>query len=240
MVQLVINQCTVNQKDMQITSNCEPYTATETALYSPMNVPSQDDWKPQASDQELFIRQTFETNARLGCELLFRRYYVDLCSHAARFVGSKAIAEDLVADIFCQFYEQQVFSSITSSYRAYLYKTVRNRAYNYVRQTFQREVELDEAQFQATAETLQPDSITEYDELYQDVEKAIQSLPTQRRRIYLMHRFEGKKYGEIADELGLSVRTIEVHIRLASHTLRELLKRRWFLLAFFGTYLIFF
>nr|WP_295924906.1 RNA polymerase sigma-70 factor [uncultured Dyadobacter sp.] len=214
---------------MQIQRILQPYPATDSDIVTPMDVPP-DDQDSIGADKELFIRRTLQTDAGLGCELLFRQHYVALCSHAVRFVGSKAIAEDLVADIFCQFYEQQIFNSITSSYRAYLYKAVRNRAYNHVRQTFWRETSLDEAQYQTTAEAQQPDAITQYDELCRDVEKAIESLPVQRRRIYLMHRFEGMKYGEIATQLGLSVRTIEVQIRLASHALRELLKGRWFLL----------
>ncbi|WP_461076155.1 RNA polymerase sigma-70 factor [Spirosoma flavus] len=187
-----------------------------------------------ASDTELFIRQAFQTDARLGCELLFRRYYVPLCSHAVRFVGSKAIGEDLVADVFEQFYSKQIFQTITSSYKAYLYKTVRHRAYNYLRQTLRRDTDLEMAQYQDVAETQQPDAITHYEELYQDVEQALQTLPLQRRRIYLLHRFEGKKYAEIADELGLSVRTVEVQIRQASHQLRNLLKDKWLLLLLCG------
>jgi RNA polymerase sigma-70 factor (family 1) len=216
---------------MQLISTWQTDAVTESVPLSTMDASSPDELEPLATDKELFIRRTFKTDARLGCELLFRQHYVALCSHAVRFVGSKAVAEDLVADMFCQFYEQQIFSTITTSYRAYLYKTIRNQAYNYIRQTFQRDVSLEEAQYQATKEHQQPDAITQYDELYQDVEKAIESMPVQRRRIYLMYRFEGKKYGEIASELGLSVRTIEVHIRLASHSLRESLKGRWFLLS---------
>ncbi|WAC14927.1 RNA polymerase sigma-70 factor [Dyadobacter pollutisoli] len=212
---------------MQLPSSSKLSAPTEPLPFEPMDISPDGQW-PIASDKELFIRKTCQTNAGLACELLFRQHYVALCSHAVRFVGSKAVAEDLVADIFCQFYEQQIFATITSSYRAYLYKAVRNRAYNYVRQTFGRDVSLEEAQYQATGQAHQPDSITQYDELYRDVEKAIESLPIQRRRIYLMHRFDGMKYGEIASELGLSVRTIEVQIRLASHALRELLKGRWF------------
>ena len=216
---------------MQLISTWQTDTVTDSVPLSTMDASAPDELETLATDKELFIRQTFRTDVRLGCELLFRQHYVSLCSHAVRFVGSKAVAEDLVADMFCQFYEQQIFSTVTTSYRAYLYKTIRNKAYNYIRQTFQRDVSLEEAQYQATKEHQQPDAITQYDELYQDVEKAIESLPVQRRRIYLMHRFEGKKYGEIAGELGLSIRTIEVHIRLASHSLRELLKDRWFLLS---------
>lgn len=180
-----------------------------------------------APNNELFIRRAFEQDARLGCELLFRRYYDTLCSHAVRFVSSRAIAEDLVAEIFCQFYAKKVFQTITVSYRAYLYKTVRHRAYNYLRQTLRRDTGLEEAQYQGVADAQQPDAITHYEELYQDVERAIQTLPVQRRRIYLMHQFDGKKYADIAAELGLSARTVEVQIRRASHHLRDLLRDKW-------------
>lgn len=178
---------------MRVISTWQTYAATDTGPLSTMDASSADELEPQATDKELFIRRTFETDVRLGCELLFRQHYVALCSHAVRFVGSKAVAEDLVAEIFCQFYEQQTFTGITTSYRSYLYKTVRNQAYNYLRKTFQREVSLEAAQYQPTSDNQQPDAITQYDELCQNVEKAIDSLPLQRRRIYLMHRFEGKK-----------------------------------------------
>lgn len=187
-----------------------------------------------APDSERFIRRAFEQDARLGCELLFRRYYASLCSHAVRFVSSKAVAEDLVAEIFCQFYAERVFQTITISYRAYLYKTVRHRAFNYLRQTLQRDTGLEEVQYQRVADGQEPDAITHYEELYHDVERAIQALPPQRRRIYLMHRFDGRKYADIADELGLSVRTVEVQIRQASHYLRDVLKDKWLPLLLWG------
>jgi RNA polymerase sigma-70 factor (ECF subfamily) len=185
-----------------------------------------NDQESALPDQELFIRTTIETNAKLGCELLFRRHYVELCSHAVRFLGSKAEAEDLVSEIFCTFYEKRVFATIQTSYRAYLFRAVRNRAYNYVRQNFHRGASLDDAATAPSKEDLQPDSITQYDELYQTVEKAIDSLPLQRRKVYLMNRFDGKSYADIAGELGISARTVEVHIRLATHALRDLLRYR--------------
>jgi DNA-directed RNA polymerase specialized sigma24 family protein len=47
-----------------------------------------------------------------------------------------------------------------------------------------------------------------------------------------MHRFENKKYTEIAEELQLSPRTVEVQIRKASHFLRDLLVNYWFMLLY--------
>jgi len=183
------------------------------------------------ADDELLIRRAFDTDPKTGCELLFRRYYVPLCSHAVRFLASRAIAEDLVAEVFCEFYADDAFRGINTSYRSYLYKTVRHRAYNYLRQVLRRDAGLEEVVYHRVPESQQPDALAHYEELRKDVEQAVQSLPLHRRKIYLMHRFEGKKYQEIADEMTISVRTVEVQVRQASHYLRNLLKEKWMVLS---------
>lgn len=182
------------------------------------------------TDVDVFIRRTFEADPRQGFEMLFRHYYQSLCSHAVRFLYSKAIAEDLVSEIFYQFYQKGTYAQITSSYRAYLYKAVRNNAYNYLRWEANRSVYLDTCPDISDLVCQQPDAIVQYEELYQDVEAAINTLPPQRRRIYLMHRFENKKYAEIAAELQLSSRTVEVQIRKASHYIKEIIRNKWLLL----------
>ncbi|WP_232064768.1 RNA polymerase sigma-70 factor [Rhodocytophaga rosea] len=184
----------------------------------------------KTADVEFFIRKTFQTDVRLGCELLYRHYYQPLCSHAIRFLYSKAVAEDLVSEIFYQFYQKGIYREITTSYRAYLYKTVRHRAYNYLRKETNCLLNDDSLKSFSDDTHQQPDAILQYEELYQDVEKAINSLPGQCRKIYLMHRFEGKKYAQIATELHLSPKTVEVQIRKASHALKDLLQRKWKLL----------
>lgn len=183
------------------------------------------------TDIEFFIRKTFQTDARLGCELLYRHYYQPLCSHAIRFLYSKAAAEDLVSEIFYPFYQKALYREITTSYRAYLYKTVRHRAYNYLRKETNCMLNAEViAEFSDDVHQ-QPDSITQYEELYQAIEQAINSLPPQCRKIYLMHRFEGKKYAQIAELLHLSPKTVEVQIRKASHFLKNFLQRKWTVLS---------
>lgn len=179
----------------------------------------------KVTDSELFIRHAFATDPRAGLELLYRHYYQPLCSHAVRLLYSKAIAEDLVSEIFYQFYANSSHLKITSSYRAYLYKSVRNKALNYKRDECKCSQELSQCAELADSDRQRPDALAEYEELYQRMEAGIRDLPSQRRRIFLMHRFENKKYNEIAEELQLSPRTVEVQIRKASHFLRELFLR---------------
>ncbi len=183
-------------------------------------------------DIELSIKKAFEVDSNVGISLLFKLYYAQLCSHALRFVSSKAIAEDLVSDIFYEFHSQSLYVNINTSYRAYLYSSTRNRAFDYVRKEMRRQTSLENAAFVSISENLQPDSITQYDDFYQDVQKTIDSMPVKRRQIYLLNRFEGKKNQEIAEELGVSSRTVEAHLYQAFKYLRNALRDKWLIILF--------
>lgn len=178
-------------------------------------------------DTELFIRKTFQEDAVKGCELLFRRYHKMLCSHAVRFVYSREIAEDLVSEIFCKFWKTRAFETITSSYRFYLFRSVRNEAYNYLRLEFRKMETLDAAESKRSSRSQQPDSVAEYEEILSCIEMIVETLPNQCRKVFLMNRFEGKRYQEIADELGISVKTVEIHIGKALAAMRKGLKDYW-------------
>lgn len=178
-------------------------------------------------DGEFFIRMAFRDNAKKGCELLFRRYHQVLCSHAIRFVYSREVAEDLVSEVFCRFWKTRAFESVTSSYRYYLFRSVRNEAYNYLRLEFKPMESIEAAELKESSRGQQPDTIAQYEEILNCVEKVVETLPNQCRKIFLMNRFEGKRYQEIADELDISVKTVEVHISKALSTMRRGLKDYW-------------
>ncbi len=178
-------------------------------------------------DTELFIRKTFQDDAVKGCELLFRLYHKILCSHAVRFVYSREIAEDLVSEIFCKFWKTRAFETITSSYRFYLFRSVRNEAYNYLRLEFRKMETLDAVESKKSSRSQQPDSIAQYEEILNSIEMIVETLPNQCRKVFLMNRFEGKRYQEIADELEISVKTVEIHIGKALAAMRKGLKDYW-------------
>ncbi|MBC3783877.1 RNA polymerase sigma-70 factor [Spirosoma utsteinense] len=182
------------------------------------------DTNPVVLDEEFLIRQTFAVDARRGYELLFRRYYRALCSHAVRFVHSRTIAEDLVSEVFFSFWKNQVQQHITSSYQAYLYASVRKRAYTHLRAEFQLESLTHDPDVLSTAGSIDPEQLLEYTELYQRIEETVRTLPPQCQRVFIMSRFEGKKHREIADELKLSTKTIEAHLNRALSQLRRTLQ----------------
>jgi len=181
---------------------------------------------------ELFLRKTFEQDAGEGISLLFRQYYALLCSHAVRYVSSKAIAEDIVSDIFYEFQIDKRHQTINSSYRAYLFTMVRNRAFDYIKNELRNTISLEKAELIPSNITQWPDSITQYEELHQDVQNAINTMPLKRRQVYVMHRFEDKKAHEIAAELDLSLRTIEAHLYQAIRQIRTSLKDKWLIIVY--------
>ncbi|WP_138475760.1 RNA polymerase sigma-70 factor [Dyadobacter bucti] len=185
---------------------------------------------PQADgpvDNEWMIRNGFAKSPRHGFELLFKRYHKVLCSHAARFVYSDAVAQDIVSEVFCKLWKSKAYENITSSYRFYLFRSVRNEAYNYIRLEFQPMEQLEAAAGHVSGNSQLPDMITQYEEVLHHVEQLVHSLPPQCRKIFLMSRFEEKKYQEIADELGISIKTVEVHISRALLSMRQGLKEHW-------------
>ncbi len=179
---------------------------------------------------EYIIERNFAESPQKGFDLLFRKYYTNLCNHALRFIYSKEIAEDIVAEIFANFWQNKVHETITTSYRSYLYTSVRYRAYNAIKLEVNRtsNIEtdsLDSKNIQTFA--LQPDEILHFHELTKKLDYAIQNLPQQSRKAFQLNRLEGKKYAEVAQEMQISVSAVERLISRALSKIREELKSEW-------------
>lgn len=196
---------------------------------SPIRVVEDKQAGPKIISEEVFIHQLFQQNAQRGCEALFRRYYANLCNHAIRFVYAKDIAEEIVAEVFANFWQGRVYEQINTSYQAYLYKAVRYRAYNYIRFELNRSSPLDAADAKPEMPVLKPDEVLHYNELSRKIDLIVQQLPPQCRRAFQLNRLEGKKYAEVAQELGITVSAVERLISRALVKLRNELKNDWLL-----------
>lgn len=192
----------------------------------PRQVPADgaDDGAGQTAwdDKETFLRRTFDEDPKKGCELLFRRYYQPMCNHAVRFVYSKEIAHDIVSEIFYCFWYRRLYSQIRMSYRAYLFIAVRNRCLRHLEIEFGRHTQsLEAGDIDILSHEQSPQDTMQFMEIKQHLERAIQALTPQCQRVFLMSRFEGKKYHEIAAELQLSRKTVETHMTRALDMLRK-------------------
>lgn len=178
--------------------------------------------------EESFLRKVFSRDPNQGMEILFRTYYAPLCSHAVRFVYSKQIAEDLVSEVFFQFYRTEAFKQISASYASYLFRSVRNESFTYLRREFgKRTFLIPNREYDPIADRQQPDMEVHFNHLFHKVTETVARLPPQCQKVFLLSRFENKKYSEIAEELEISPKTVEIHISKALKFLRLHLRSEW-------------
>ncbi len=185
---------------------------------------------PALMDEEQILRKLFEISPEKGFDLLFRKYYANLCSNCIRYVHSKTVAEDIVSEIFVSFWQKELYARIEVSYRAYLYRSVRYRSINYLKTEFMRESEslLQEADYSRRSQVDKPDEILFYHELNLRLDKVIKTLPSQSRKAFQLSRLEGKKYTEIASDLSITVSAVERLISRALLKIRTELRSEFF------------
>jgi RNA polymerase sigma-70 factor (ECF subfamily) len=162
-------------------------------------------------------------------ETLFKDHFSSLCGFAMKYVRDSDEAKGIVHEVFVGFWEK--FESLPSdtNYRSYLYTSVRNRCLNYIRDR-KKHVMLDvvrEHEF-ATENTE-----TETEELSKAIDAGIESLPEKCREIFELNRIEGLKYAQIAEKLGISIKTVEAQMSKALSVLRGHLKEFLTILFFF-------
>ena len=163
--------------------------------------------------------------------LLFREYYVSLCAYSRRYVGRKDIAEEIVSDTFMKIWENRESLKINTSIKAYLFQAVCNNSLYYLRKLknenqlieYFQDTKSENIGFAAISEEIEEQSLI-MENISQKIDEAIKLLPEQQRRAFRLKRIEGKKTKEVAEIMGLSVKTIEMHLSKATLKMRDHLK----------------
>jgi len=180
---------------------------------------------------QTYINQKLQDGEEETCVFLFRKYYVPLCSYARRYVGRKDIAEEIVAETFFKIWENRSNIIISASVKAYLFQAVCNNSLNYLGK-LKHETRLEKYFQETTFENIafsEPLDETEEQSLLltdinQKIEEVVAQLPEQQKKAFRLKRFEGRKTKEVAEIMGLSVKTVEMHLAKATLNLRQKLK----------------
>ncbi len=155
---------------------------------------------------------------------LFQLYGARLCAFAYRIVRSEDVAEELVQDVFLNIWAQRNKRRIDESVATYLYRAVRNRAYNHIRheRIARRHAETGVlSNWHVDAQSpMNHDAGIEQREIVASISRAIEAMPKRTREIFLMNREQGFTYAQIADIMNLSVKAVEYHMGRALAFLR--------------------
>jgi len=157
-------------------------------------------------------------------EMLFKTYYQPLCNYAYTFVQDRDEAEEIVQSTFLSVWEKRKNLAIHTGVKPYLYAMVRNACLNVLKheKIKQQHAAMEIAVAERSAESVTRTVIAS--ELETRIHHAMDKLPEQCRLVFKLSRFEELKYGEIAEQLNISVKTVENQMGKALRIMRDQLK----------------
>ena len=147
--------------------------------------------------------------------------------------NSTMTTSQLIADSYVSYHNQDVFLRLMEykqmlrpdTVKFFIYTISRNLVNDYLRRFYKKQ-EISSYMYDH-AETCTNDTESRIisDDLAALEQRKLSVLPTQRRKIYTMSRFENKSIADISSELNLSHRTVENHLRIGRHEVREYIRQ---------------
>lgn len=171
---------------------------------------------------------------------LLESYKGRFISFANSYVQEFSVAEDFTMEAFMDYWEMREMLQPDSNVPAYILTLIKHKCLNHLKR---KQLQEDVSQrLRTVAEwelNLQISSLVVCEptelfttEIKEIVNRTLQQLPEQTRRVFLMSRFENKTRKEIADELNMTSKGVEYHISKALAALRVNLKDYYTILPF--------
>lgn len=145
---------------------------------------------------------------------LFDKTYMPLCMYALRILGDTDAADDAVQQAFVSVWERVAAGGGIENPRAYLYRAVRNEALHILPSDLREKLDTAPEVTDECMDTSERDAA---------LWKAVDSLPTRCREVFLAAKRDGLTHAEIAEDMGISEKTVEAQITKALRRLREAL-----------------
>jgi RNA polymerase sigma-70 factor (ECF subfamily) len=174
---------------------------------------------------------------RNAFEAIYKSHFRKLYILSFRYVREEAIAEELTNDVFMMLWENAGKLAISQSLGAYLSRSVINLSLTYLKKN-QRLLERNNdfsKELDLTDDEDEIDRAALYESKLLMIESILEGLPPQCRKIVLMSKYDKMKQQEIADQLGISIKTVKNHLTIAYDKIRvALAKQKTFLLHLIG------
>jgi RNA polymerase sigma-70 factor (family 1) len=148
---------------------------------------------------------------------LFNTHHQLLGTHIYRITGSAELAEEVVQDVFLKIWLSRESLAAVQHFRAYLFVISKNHALNCLRKLAKER--LRQKTIEENAMALMPEENSGLDTYYSLLDEAIDHLPPQQQKVYLLSRHKRLKYDEIASQMGLSRETVKKYLQASTHSI---------------------
>lgn len=182
------------------------------------------------------MKDVLENNSHRAFRQLFETFYPALCVFGKRYIESDEVVEDIIQEIFVMLWENRSKINIRTSVKNYLMTMTRNSCLNYLQHekivkeyVLEKEIENAEAVNECDELLL----LAELKKLFDDT---LNALPVEYRKVFIMSRVHDRNYREIAEEMGISVKTVGRYKDKVDKILAESLKDYVTAIIFFYIY----
>jgi RNA polymerase sigma-70 factor (ECF subfamily) len=178
---------------------------------------------PEAPDDAVVIARVLGGDKQ-QFEYLVSRYQRLLYRHAVAMVLDHDVAADMVQDSFVRAYVNLRECRDPSRFRAWLFRTLRNRCLDHLKEASRRHVRLDDLAETPVDRADAPSTLAERSELRVGIARALEQLPPTLREAFVMHYVEDMPYETMAELLDVSVSALKMRALRAREALRLTLR----------------
>ena len=153
---------------------------------------------------------------------LFDLHYRFLCSYMVQFTNDLSEAEDIVQEVFIKVWTKRKSLIITTSLKSFLYRSAHNTYIDKYRKNKNKTfIEIDTVKHNIFSDLIDEHSTHLLEQKTEKIKMLINSLPKRCKEIVLLSKNKGLKNKEIADTLGISIKTVEAQLSIAFKRIRE-------------------
>jgi len=173
------------------------------------------------SEKELL--EQIRLGNKTAYELFYKDHYKALHALAYNYVKRHEIAEEIVHDVFITLWNKAEGISINQSFKSYVMRSVVNASLNFLKKE-----KVDAGRHEKYTEWTNrvpesEDNVEDKEVLLIKLEKALELLPPQCKKVMLMSRFDKMKQQDIADQLNISIKTVKNHLTFGFAKIRTIL-----------------
>jgi len=154
-------------------------------------------------------------------EQLYRMHFPGMIGFARLYVSDSSLAEEMVQNVFLKVWSRRSTVVLHTSVKSYLFRSVHNECLNYIKKMNVRENAHHEMASQEISYASDASESLQALELKEKIQKVIQALPKQCAAVFRLSRNEQLTYAEIAQTLGISIKTVENQMGKALRILKS-------------------
>lgn len=174
-------------------------------------------------NDELLVSEIIQGDAK-AFQLIYEKYCPQLINFAASYLPDISDAEEIIQTVFVELWENRQQLDPQRFAKNYLYKITVNKVFNHLKR------KVIERKYLQYVDALEMNTFNEaekkiyHEELDAILQQLLEKLPEQQRKIFYLSRWEGLSHKEIAEQLQISVRTVENQVYRAVKYIRENIK----------------